>query len=133
VRAAGVLLETNQEFAIGVLLQVTRQGRGLAPLEAASRLVPYRPDVATDLMDYTLPSSNPLFRAAALELHRSLRLEPSRAVRALLLDPQPLVQLRAVETVLAWAARQRGRADRQDGDGPERRGRLMQNVFSGIL
>ena len=105
--ASEVLLVEDQELALSLLMQATRQSRGMPQLEAAERLAPHRPDIATDIMEHALSNGDPLMRAAALELHRTLQLEPSREVRGLLLDPNPLVQVRAAEAVLAWEARQR--------------------------
>ena len=108
VSAADLLMGSDQERALGLLLQTTRESPGMARLEAAERLTELRPQVSTDIMAQALKSDQAATRAAALEIHRRLRLEPSAEVRRLLLDPDPVVQLRAAETVLAADARRRG-------------------------
>ena len=107
IAAAEVLQSEDPELATSLLLQTTRQGNDFSRLDAADHLITMRPDLATDIMEFGLKSTDAMIRAAALELHRNLHAEPSRKVRALLLDPNPLVQLRAAETILAWETRQR--------------------------
>jgi hypothetical protein len=108
VTAADLLLTSDPERALSLLLQTTRESPGMARLEAAERLTELRPQVSADIMEQALKSDQAGTRAAALEIHRRLRLEPSPEVRRLLLDPDPIVQLRAAETVLAADARRRG-------------------------
>ena len=120
VAAAEGLLPEDQDLAVSFLMQVTRESRGFPQLEAAERLAPFRPEIAADIMEYALASPEPELRAAALEVHRTLRLDPSKKVRDLLVDSNPLVQLRAGETVLAWEARRKS-AGVQGPAAPRRR------------
>jgi HEAT repeat protein len=108
VSAGDVLLNLDQERAIGLFMQAARESRGLAQLDAAARLVPFRPEIATEIMEGALSNNEPGMRAAALQLHRALKIEPSRHVRQRLLDSSPLVQVRAAETILSADVRRRG-------------------------
>ena len=110
IEAAEILMADDRERAIGILMQVTRESRGFPQLDAADRLATERPEIAEDVMAQGLASGRPELVAAALEVHRSLRLAPSADVRARLADADPLVRLRAAETVLAAERRRRGAA-----------------------
>ena len=106
--AGDVLLPADREQGVGLYLQATRESRGLTRLEAADRLVDYKPDVAAELARLALTSNDVQVTAGALELHRHLKGEPSLQVRLFLLAADPIVQLRAAEVILAWDARRRG-------------------------
>lgn len=108
VAAAEVLMNVDRTRAISHFLQATRESRGLPRLDAAERLASLEPEAAQQVMEQSLADDRPEIRAAALELHRLMAREPSREVRNLLLDPNPIVQVRAAETVLAADARRRG-------------------------
>lgn len=110
IDAADILMNEDRERAVSVLMQVTRESRGYPQLEAADRLANIRPEITTDIMHFALASNRPEMVAAALELHRSLRLEPDPLIRARMVDANPLIRLRAAETTLAAAERRRGRA-----------------------
>jgi hypothetical protein len=110
VAAADVVQSTDQELAVSLLLQATRQARGVVRLEAADRLVSLRPEVASNIVAETLRETDPELRAAALLVHRHLKIEPGPDVRALMLDSDAGVRLRAAEAVLDWVARQEDRA-----------------------
>ncbi len=106
--AADLWMTVDRDRAISHLQQITRESRGLARFEAAERLAPTHPEEAQTIMDQGLADDRPEIKAAALELHRVMRIEPSREVRALLLDPDPVVAIRAAETILAADERRRG-------------------------
>src|SRR5829696_1155643 len=109
VTAADVLVAIDEELAVSLLQQATREARGITRLDAADRLVKLRPEVAKSIMEETLDDQDPEIRSAALQVHRHLQLEPSWDVRGRLLDTDPVVRLRAAETVLDWDARRRGK------------------------
>lgn len=109
ISAAEVLVEADQELAVSLLLQVTRQAQGVVRLEAADRLVRLRPDVAREVAESALESPQAPIRAGALRVLRSLKTEPDKNVRARLLDPDPLVRLRAAEIVIDADGRRRAR------------------------
>ena len=98
------LVDEDIEGAIRLYMAVTREGRGIAPLEAAERLISHRPDIAQEAVREALKSADPMVRAAALEVHRKLKLEPEADIRALLFDASGLVRVRAAEVIAAWAA-----------------------------
>jgi hypothetical protein len=102
-----VLLPMDQQLATSLWLQATRQGTGLIPLEAADRLAPFEPDAAAAVMRQALQSTQIPMRAGALQVHRSLKLDPDADARARLIDVDPLVRLRAAETILEWYKRRR--------------------------
>jgi hypothetical protein len=112
VIAADVLVARDEELAVSLLQQATREARGVTRLDAADRLVKLRPEVAQKIMEEGLDDQDPAVRAAALQVHRHLELEPSRRVRARLLDTDPEVRLRAAETILGWDVRRREKQER---------------------
>jgi hypothetical protein len=107
IDAADIMMDTDRDRAVSVLMQVTRESRGYPQFEAADRLANIRPEITTDIMEFGLGSDRPEMVAAALELHRSLRLDPNPPIRARMVDANPLVRLRAAETTLAAARRAR--------------------------
>jgi hypothetical protein len=100
VEAAELLGQSAPDRQASLLMLVTRQGSPLAQLLAANALVPLRPDLATDVMIHAFESDRPDLRAAALEVHRTLSIDATQQVRGFLLDEDPLVRLRAAETIL---------------------------------
>jgi hypothetical protein len=105
IAAAEILMRSDRERAISHLQQVTRESVGLPRYEAAERLASIRPDVAKPIVEQGIRETDGHLRAAALEVHRALKLPASREVRALMVDPNPVVDLRAAEAVLAGIPR----------------------------
>ena len=100
---AAEVLGNDPERQTNLLMLVTRQGSSVAQLVAANALVPFRPDVASRVMTQALENDRADLRAAALEVHRTLSVDADQHVRGFLLDEDPLVRLRAAETILARA------------------------------
>ncbi|HVL68401.1 MAG TPA: hypothetical protein VM364_14155 [Vicinamibacterales bacterium] len=100
IAAGQVLLRVDQELGLSLLMQATRQGTDLLPLEAADRLAAARPDLARDIAEKALRSPDARARAGGLMVYRRLMLDPTPEVRSMLADADPSVRVRAAEVVL---------------------------------
>ena len=107
VGAADVMSELGNENVVYVLQRMAHEGRPLAQMDAAARLADKDPEFAARLVDGRLADPDPEVRARALVAERRLKRAPSAAVRKLLIDPVEIVQVRAAEAILDWAARTR--------------------------
>jgi hypothetical protein len=107
VGAADVMSELGNENVVYVLQRIAHEGRPLAQMDAAARLADKDPEFAARLVDGRLADPDPEVRARALVAERRLKRATSAAVRKLLIDPAEIVQVRAAEAVLDWAARAR--------------------------
>lgn len=109
IDAGQVLLELGDDAGVQLLTDLTHRGPTSARLRAASLLVDHAPAAAIPVIEAAEQDPEPGLRADALSAERRLKRDPSKIVRTRLLDPNGVVQIRAAEVVLDWAARQRNR------------------------
>jgi HEAT repeats len=72
-------------------------------IDAAVQMARLSPPQARDTLRSGLGASNVFIRAAAAQGYATLNWEPTRELRALLLDPNDIVRLRAAQAMHAWA------------------------------
>jgi hypothetical protein len=104
--AAQALDAAGDSRAEGLLRLVTRTETGLLRLRAALLLAGSAPELTSRVLDSILRERDPQLRAEALALCREQPLPLPASVPRLLLDPAPMVRLRAAELAIAWARRQ---------------------------
>ncbi|HEU4687251.1 MAG TPA: hypothetical protein VFS23_02765 [Vicinamibacterales bacterium] len=104
---ADTMLALDDVRGLDVARKVTRQATGVVQTQAGQRLAETDPAYVGGLAEARLADPAPSVRAEALIIERKLGRAPYPAVRAALLDKDEIVQLRAAETVLAWAEKQR--------------------------
>jgi hypothetical protein len=106
IYAAQILLDLGDDSGVQMLTELTHRGAMRDRLSAAVLLIDRAPDAAIPVIDDAERDADPNLRADALDAERRLRRTPSIRVRAMLADTAELVQIRAAEVVLDWAARQ---------------------------
>ena len=104
--AADAMLAVGDQRGLDTARKVTRESAGVIQIEAAERLAPSDVEYARKIADARRADKDPFVRARALVLERQLNRTPSPEVRTALIDPHDLVQLRAAEAMLDWAARE---------------------------
>ena len=102
--AANAMLETGNDQGTFLLRRLTREATGVTQVRAAGYLAAHDAEAAGKLVDVKLADPQPAVRAEALVVERRLKRIPSSTVRARLVDSDALVQLRAGEAILEWAA-----------------------------
>jgi HEAT repeat protein len=105
--AAEAMVAVGNEQGIDVLKKVGREASPMVQLAALEQLAVADSEYAARFAEPKLQDANPAVRAKALVVQRRLNRTPSASIRAMLLDKDELVQLRAAEVVLDWAARQK--------------------------
>ena len=103
--AATVMLEVGNEQGDYLLRKLTREAPGIVRLRAAEQITKTDAAYAARFVEGGLEDPDARVRAEALVLEKLLDREPSAKVRAGLVEADELVQLRAAEAILAWAAR----------------------------
>jgi len=107
--AAKVMLESGNDAAVQLLVDLTHRGSAADRLAVAELLVNAKPDDAIPVIDAALGNSDAALRASALRLERRLQRAPSKTVRSMLVDADGTVRVRAVEVVIDWAKRAQNR------------------------
>jgi HEAT repeat protein len=107
--AAEAMVTVGNEQGIDVLKKVGREASPMVQLAALEQLAGAESEYAARFAEPKLQDANRAVRAKALVVERRLNRTPSASIRAMLLDKDELVQLRAAEVVLDWAARQKSR------------------------
>ena len=105
--AADAMLDNGNDQGTFLLRRLTREAPGVIQLRAAEVLAAADPDAAAKVVDAKLDDPDPAVRAQALVTELRLKRTPSERVRGKLLDSDPIVQLRAAEALLQWAAAER--------------------------
>ena len=105
--ASETMLDNGNDQGTFLLRRLTREAAGATQLRAAAVLAATDPDAAAKVVDAKLDDPEPAVRAQALVTEARLKRSPSERVRRKLLDGDPIVQLRAAEALLQWAASQR--------------------------
>lgn len=106
LNAAEVMLLVGNEQGVDVLKKVAREASPIVQLRAAAQLATTDAAFAARILEPRLQDANPAVRAQALVVERRLARTPSPRIRSMLLDSDGLVQLRAAETLMEWAARE---------------------------
>ena len=98
------MLETGNDQGTFLLRRLTREATGVTQVRAAGYLAAHDAEAAGKVVDVKIADPQPAVRAEALVVERRLKRIPSSTVRARLVDSDALVQLRAGEAILEWAA-----------------------------